>query len=75
MDHLIPQTSVYTFAKSQFNKNFDFIGGSRVELTFEPSWYSYLVPLIHFYFVVIEQVSFTGDSSVPDRAMVEPDTV
>ena len=70
MDHLIPQTSVYTFAKSQFNKNFDFIGGSRVELTFEPSWYSYLVPLIHFYFVVSEQVR-----SVGNQAMVEPDTV
>ena len=43
-DHLISQMSVYTFARSQFNKNFDFIGGSRVELTFEPSWYSYLSP-------------------------------
>ena len=28
-DHLIPQTSVYTFARSQFNKNFDFIGGFK----------------------------------------------
>ena len=29
MDHLIPQTSVYTFARSQFNKNFWFYRGFK----------------------------------------------
>ena len=47
-DHLIPQTSVYTFARSQFNKNFDFIGAFKSRAHIRTQLILLSVPLYTF---------------------------